>query len=97
MKKQELKTYTLNELIDKYIGEIGTAKRDDYENDLRIGLNKYNHNKLLTILNKQIENLSKIQLELLDTSISAEDFNNISELINNVKEYIINCQSQKGN
>jgi hypothetical protein len=93
MKKQELKTYTLNELIDKYIGEIGTAKRDDYENDLRIGLNKYNHNKLLTILNKQIENLSKIQLELLDTSISAEDFNNISELINNVKEYIINCQS----
>ena len=33
-----MKTYSLEELTDKYIGKIGTKKRDDFENELRLDL-----------------------------------------------------------
>src|SRR2546430_17635662 len=33
-----MKTYSLNELTDKYIGKKGTQKRDDFENELRLDL-----------------------------------------------------------
>lgn len=38
MKKQGVKTVTLDELTDKYIGERGTAKREAFENELRLDL-----------------------------------------------------------
>jgi DNA-binding XRE family transcriptional regulator len=33
-----MKTYTLEELTDKYIGKKGTKKRDAFENELRLDL-----------------------------------------------------------
>ena len=33
--EEAMKTYTLEELTDKYIGEVGTPKRDKFEDDLR--------------------------------------------------------------
>jgi DNA-binding XRE family transcriptional regulator len=33
-----MKTYTLEELTDKYIGKKGTKKRDEFENELRLDL-----------------------------------------------------------
>ncbi len=33
-----MKTYSLEELTDKYIGEKGTRKRNDFENELRLDL-----------------------------------------------------------
>ena len=33
-----MKTYSLEELTDKYIGIKGTKKRDDFENELRFDL-----------------------------------------------------------
>ena len=36
-----MKTYTLEELTDKYIGEIGTPKRDKFEDDLKTELQAY--------------------------------------------------------
>jgi len=33
-----MKTYTLEELTDKHIGKIGTKKRDEFENELRLDL-----------------------------------------------------------
>ena len=33
-----MKTYSLEELTDKYIGEKGTKKRDDFENELHLDL-----------------------------------------------------------
>ena len=33
-----MKTYSLEEITDKYIGEKGTPKRDKFENELRIDL-----------------------------------------------------------
>jgi DNA-binding XRE family transcriptional regulator len=33
-----MKTYSLEELTDTYIGKKGTKKRDDFENELRLDL-----------------------------------------------------------
>jgi HTH-type transcriptional regulator/antitoxin HipB len=38
MKKQELKTISLEQITDKFIGKIGTSKRDAFENELRLDL-----------------------------------------------------------
>ncbi len=38
MKKRALKTYTLDEITDKHIGERGTPKREAFENELRLDL-----------------------------------------------------------
>jgi HTH-type transcriptional regulator / antitoxin HipB len=34
MKTKEIKTYSLSEMKDKYIGRIGTKERDEYEYEL---------------------------------------------------------------
>ena len=36
MKTKEMKSHSLTEMKDKYIGEIGTAGRDDYEYELNM-------------------------------------------------------------
>jgi HTH-type transcriptional regulator/antitoxin HipB len=36
MEKKEMKTYSLGQMKDRYLGKIGTAKRDKYECKLRI-------------------------------------------------------------
>ena len=36
--QREMKTYSLEELTDKYIGEKGTPKRNQFENELRLDL-----------------------------------------------------------
>ena len=36
MATKEVKTYTLAEMKDKYIGKIGTNERDEYEYELRM-------------------------------------------------------------
>jgi DNA-binding XRE family transcriptional regulator len=33
-----MRTYSLEELTDKYIGKTGTKKRDEFENELRLDL-----------------------------------------------------------
>jgi len=36
MATKELKTYSLAEMKDKYIGKVGTKERDEYEYELRM-------------------------------------------------------------
>lgn len=36
MAKQEMKTSTLAEMKDKYLGKVGTQERDEYEYELRM-------------------------------------------------------------
>ena len=36
MANKEMKTYTLADMKDKYIGKLGTAERDEYEYELRM-------------------------------------------------------------
>ena len=38
MENTNLRVYTLNEAKDKYLGEVGTDKRDKYEYELRLDL-----------------------------------------------------------
>ena len=38
MESKVLKTYTLDEITDKFIGKKGTPKRDAFENELRLEL-----------------------------------------------------------
>ena len=38
MKKEALKTYSLEEMLDKHIGQLGTPKREAFENELRLDL-----------------------------------------------------------
>jgi DNA-binding XRE family transcriptional regulator len=37
-KQENMKTFTLEQVQDKLIGEIGTPKRDSFENELRLDL-----------------------------------------------------------
>lgn len=48
---------------------------------------------LVVVVDKQVKQLSKMQVELLKTEISAEDYNEITEQMGNLKEYMINCRS----
>ncbi len=36
MASKELKTYSLSEMKDKYIGKVGTKERDKFEHELRM-------------------------------------------------------------
>jgi len=38
MKKQETKTYSMEEITDKYIGKRGTPRREAFEYELRLDL-----------------------------------------------------------
>ena len=38
MKKETLKTYSLDEITDKLIGKLGTPEREEFENKLRLDL-----------------------------------------------------------
>ena len=38
MATKELKTYSLAEMKDKYIGKVGTQERDEYEYELRMDI-----------------------------------------------------------
>jgi DNA-binding XRE family transcriptional regulator len=38
MKKEAMKTYSLDEMIGKHIGNPGTPKREAFENELRLDL-----------------------------------------------------------
>lgn len=36
--KKQMKTYKLEDLTDKYIGEKGTKDREDFDNELKLDL-----------------------------------------------------------
>jgi HTH-type transcriptional regulator / antitoxin HipB len=36
--KKEIKTYSLDEVTDKYIGKRGTSKREEFEYELKLDL-----------------------------------------------------------
>jgi len=38
MKNEAMKTYSLEEMLDKHIGKLGTTKREAFENELRLDL-----------------------------------------------------------
>lgn len=57
----------------------------------------FNWENATDIFDISVEKLSNIQIELAKTDISAADYNGISEMIGNLKELIINCESYNKN
>lgn len=58
----------------------------------------YANTLLVAVVDEQIEKLSNMQVELLTTEgFSSDDYNEISEMIGNLKEYMVNCRSYNGN
>jgi hypothetical protein len=43
MENKGMKTYSLDEITDKYIGKKGTQKRDEFENKLRLDIKYGKH------------------------------------------------------
>ena len=77
MKKQGMKTYSLDEVTDKHIGKKGTPKRDKFENELRLDLignvikqarkeRKLTQAQLGELIGVQKAQISKIENNLTD-------------------------------
>jgi len=78
-----MKTTSLDTLIDKHIGKIGTQKRDEFENELRLDLlgetiRKVRKEKKLT--QEQLGNLvgvKKAQISKIENSLNDARFETI--------------------
>ena len=44
---QPMKSYTLTQMKDKYIGKLGTAERDNYEYELKMEISEKTSSALL--------------------------------------------------
>ena len=51
---------------------------------------------LPAVIDKQVKKLSKMQVDLISSGMEADDFNEISEMIGNLKEFMVNCRSHNG-
>lgn len=60
MNNKKLKSYSLSEMKDKYLGEVGTPERDEYEYELRMDV----LGKMIKTA-RQERNLTQEQLGLL--------------------------------
>ena len=84
-----MKTYTLDEAKDKYLGKKGTAERDAYESELRLDLigeaikqarkeRKLTQTQLGELIGVKKAQISKIENNLTDarfeTILKKEDF-----------------------
>jgi len=76
MNKQAIKTYSLDEVTDKHIGRLGTPKRDQFENELRldlIGLALKNARKERKLTQAQLGDLvgvQKAQISKLENNLT---------------------------
>mgnify|MGYP006303335535 FL=1 len=77
MKSDRLKTTSLDELIDKHIGEVGTEKRDAFEEELRLDILGQTIKKI-----RQEKNLTQAQLGKLVGVKKAQ----ISKIENNLND-----------
>lgn len=95
MKKKKLKTYSLEEVTDKYIGKSGTPKRDAFENELRLdllgeALKQARLDRNLT--QEQLGNLvgvQKAQISKLENSLTDARFETILKVFKALNAKII--------
>ena len=52
---------------------------------------------LVAVIDKQVKELSSMLIELMNQEINPNDFNEISEKITELKEYMVSCRSYNGN
>ncbi len=78
-----MKTYSLEEMTDKHIGKKGTAKRDKFENELRLdilGQTIKNVRKQRNLTQEQLGELvgvQKAQISKLENSVTDARFDTV--------------------
>lgn len=83
MNSNKLKAIKLDQLIDKHVGEIGTTKRDEFEEELRldiIGAKIKELRKSKNLTQEQLGNLigvKKAQISKIENSLTDARFETI--------------------
>lgn len=94
METKELKTYTLDEMKDKYIDKVGTTERDDYEYELRMDV----LGKMIKTARQQqnltqeelgrLVGVKKAQISKLESSANSATIDTIIRVFNALKAEI---------
>ncbi len=94
MATKELKTYTLDEMKDKYIGKVGTTERDEYEYELRMDV----LGKMIKTARQQqnmtqeelgrLVGVKKAQISKLESSANSATIHTIIRVFNALKAEI---------
>jgi len=94
MATKELKTYTLDEMKDKYIGKVGTTERDGYEYELRMDV----LGKMIKTARQQqnltqeelgrLVGVKKAQISKLESSANSATIDTIIRVFNALKAEI---------
>ena len=88
MKTKKLKTYSLDEITDKHIGKLGTARREAFENELRLDLlgEAIKQARLERHLTQEklgkIVGVQKAQISKLENSMTDARFETIIKVFN---------------
>src|SRR6266496_2629482 len=91
MAKTKIKTYTLEEMKDKYIGRKGTSSRDQYEYDLRMDVLGHMIKKARQERNLTQEQLGKLvgvqkaQISKLESSANSATIDTILKVFKALK------------
>ena len=91
MAKKEMKSYSLAEMKDKYIGKVGTPERDNYEYELRMDVlgrmikaARQERNLTQEQLGKLI-GVQKAQISKLETSANSATIDTILKVFKALK------------
>ncbi len=94
MANKEIRTYSLIEMKDKYIGKVGTSKRDKYEYELRMDVLgkmiksvRQERNLTQEELGKLI-GVQKAQISKLESSVNSATIDTILKVFSALKAEI---------
>ncbi|WP_153795921.1 helix-turn-helix domain-containing protein [Foetidibacter luteolus] len=104
MAKAQIKTYTLAEMKDKYIGKVGTKEREEYEYELRmdvLGRMIKTAREQQNLTQEQLGELvgvQKAQISKLENSVNSATIDTILKVFKALKADIrfnVTIESQK--
>lgn len=88
LNKKKLKTVSLDKMIDKHVGKIGTAVRDSFENELKLELlgNAIKEARLHQNLTQeqlgQLVGVQKAQISKLENNFTNARFDTVIKVFN---------------
>jgi DNA-binding XRE family transcriptional regulator len=94
MKKKEIKSYSLAEMKDKYIGKVGTKDRDGYEYELSMDILRQMIKAVRQKRNLTQEQLGKLigvkksQISKLESSINSSSIDTVVKVFKALKAEI---------
>lgn len=94
MATKQIKTYSLAEMKDKYIGKVGTQERDDYEYELRMDvlgkmIKAARQERILTQEELgRLVGVQKAQISKLDSSANSATIETIMKVFKALKAEI---------